>query len=506
MNKTTQVTTGKTLCLRGGTYLGKFISNLRGGTVRSAPGEWAVVDGNAYTTLVGSITASQTTFTVQDASKILTSNDEISIDLEVIKFCNKSGNTLTACGRAASGTIGGATSHAAGAKVIQAGNQLLVAGSNTVYRDFEITNSITDRNETAYPGFSYGGAVFNTGSGNSFINLVLHDNGMGIFSGSSSSNTLSYGNVIYNNGGTHRDGEPFGLALYLENASGYSRVYETFALNSFNLNMQGYGVTGPYVGSDIQGSVFAGGGAPINAPKHNLILGPESQMSPTAVVNESHFYHPPGSGYSVNFGYGAGVNTGTFTNNYFFGGQTAFEAQSVANLTFTGNKFYSPNSSDVYTITGTAGYNWKDNTYYNTTTQSRFVRTTVGMYTFSAWKPLFNYDSTSTATSSAMPNQVIVRPNAYQPGRGNIIIYATGATSANVNLSSVGLTNGQGYTIKNAFNWNGPSVTSGTFSSSNPVVSVPLNAAAKSVATPTGWSRTPASTCPDMCLMVVVPN
>lgn len=34
----------KTLCLKGGTYRGKYESHLNGGTVRSAPGEWAKID------------------------------------------------------------------------------------------------------------------------------------------------------------------------------------------------------------------------------------------------------------------------------------------------------------------------------------------------------------------------------------------------------------------------------------------------------------------------------
>lgn len=511
LNKTTLVRNGKTLCLKNGVYKGKFRSSLNGGgIVRSAPGEWAIIDGNVGTTLVGAMTASQTSFTVADASKIFDGNVEVSIDLEVVAFCSKSGNTLSNCYRAASGSLDGASAHASGAQVYQAGNQLYVSGSDTVYRDFEITNTVADRNETAYPGFSRGGGVFNIGSGNSFVNLVIHDNGMGIFTGSTSANSLIYGNVIYNNGMTHANGDPFGISAYLENSEGYSRLYDTFLLNCFSINFQGYGVTGPYVGGDVQGSVFAGAGSPAGVRRLNMIYGPSSQVSPTANVSESHFYHPPGGGYSVDFGYGAGITNGSFVNNYLVGSGTSFEAKAVTNLTFTGNKFYSPNAGDVYTITRNSGYNWNSNTYYNTAANTpRFGKSGPGSGVFSlpVWKPIFGYDSASTNVSGAMPDQAIVRANAHQPGRANLIIYSpSGASSINVNLASAGLTNGQAYRIKNAFDWNGSNVTSGTFSTANPVVSVPLNAAAKSVAAPIGGGATPATTCPSLCLMVVVPN
>ena len=102
-------TAGDTLWLRGGTYTGKFISALTGGTVRSYTGEWAVIDGYTATTLNGAINSTQTNITVVNGDAILQAgwSDEISIDGEMIKFCWSSGNNLTACMRAASGTIGG---------------------------------------------------------------------------------------------------------------------------------------------------------------------------------------------------------------------------------------------------------------------------------------------------------------------------------------------------------------------------------------------------------------
>ncbi len=513
LNKTSLIRNGKNLCMRGGVYKGKFISTLNGGgIVRSAPGEWATVDGNWSTTLSTSISANQTSLTVADASVLLPTNggDEISIDGEILKFCQKSGNTLSSCGRGNSGSVSGAQPHSAGAIVSQAGNQLYITGDNTTYRDFEITNSRSARVETVYPELARGAGVFNVGNGNNFINLVVHDNVNGIFTGSSSDNTLLYGVISYNNGMLNSAGDPLGHGFYLENASGYSRVYDSMTLNAFNLGMQGYGVTGPYVGGDLQGSIFVNAGGPLGQHHWNLVYGPDSVASPTATINECHFYHQPStSSYQVSFGYGAGVSSGSVTNNYFFGSGTQFVVGTVSNLTYTGNRHFSTGGSDRYTLSPTGrGYTWNNNTYYNTTSQARFGDTTaVEDRTFAAWRTSSGYDSASTATSARLSDAVIVRPNAYSQGSANIIIYSpSGATTASVNLSGAGLANGQSFTIRNAFNYFGPEVASGVFNASSPVLNLTLAGAAATVARPIGMTTTPATSCPNLCVLVVKPN
>jgi len=106
-----------------------------------------------------------------------------------------------------------------------------------------------------------------------------------------------------------------------------------------------------------------------------------------------------------------------------------------------------------------------------------------------------------------MPNTVVVRPNAYQPGRANVMIYSfSGATTATINLASTGLVNGQSFVIRNAQNYFGTPVLTGTYNSSNPTVTVSLTGAAQTVAEPIGHGYTPPTTCPQFCPMIVVPN
>ena len=519
--KSTIITSGKTLCLRGGTYIGKFRSNLNGGTVRSAPGEWAKLDGYKYTTLPSAINSSQTTFAVANAAGIADgTSTELILVGEVIKVFRKSGNSITESIRGASNSLNGAQPHAAGSIVIIGGDVLYVAGSNTTYRGFEVSNSRPSRDgNIENQGIGRGNGVTVTGDSNKLINLVIHDNRTGVLTSSSSSNTEVYGCLVYNNGVHSRDGgtteNGHGHGLYLENKAGYSRVYEDIVLNSFNLGTQGFGQTGPYVGGDFRGSVFSNSGAPLgkfgNALRrnYNAIIGPRSQVSPTARLTESHFFHPLNTdGSSVKFGYGMGVKDGTIENNYFIGGGTQFEIAATQTARVSGNQFYATRPVSRYTITAAGmSYSWNNNKYHGAAGRDVFGIAGHGRMLFGSWKSSTGFDAASTETSAPMPDTVLVRPNAYDKGRANVLIYSfSGATTAKIDLSRSGLENGQQYTIRNAQNYFGTPVATGTYNSASPLVSVSLTGAASSVAAPIGHGYTPETTCPNFCPMVIVPN
>lgn len=492
-------TSGDSLYLRGGTYYGKFTSTLIGGTVCSYPGEWAVIDGNVPLTLTNSVDASTRNFTVSSTANLVVGSSFL-IDTEAVQVSVIYSGTTILVNRAWSGTT--AVSHTGSTPAYLIGAQLTVSGSNTVYRDFESTNSYTRRDST---GLSWtellvyvrGNGFVNQGSGNSFINLILHDNNSGGFSGNSSSNTLIYGCLIYNNGTIHASIEPRGTGVYLENSAGYSRLYDTLVLNNFADNAKLSSVTGPYVGGDVRGVVSAGAGAPSNFPALAMNYGPEAQQSPTANLSDSVFHQTSNGVTLLYLGYGAGIGSATVTNNYFLQGATSIEVLNVANLTFTGNKFYTTGpDGNRYGFAPASGYNWNNNTYYNVTTEARFgVRNVSGRKDYAEWKALTGYDSNSTLTSAAMPDTIIVRPNAYESGRANVTIYAPSAPSSiNIDLSLSGLANGQTYTLRNAFNYFGTAITTGTYNSNSPTITVSLSGAATSVATPTGMETTPSTT------------
>lgn len=516
LNKTNLIVSGKTLCLQGGVYRGKFKSTLNGGTVRGLSG--AIIDGYQQSPLTSAINSSQTSIPVANASLFVTpfqsgGVDTLIVDGEALEIMSISGNNVTV-NRAASGSSTGAVSHSAGTPVRLAGSQLVTSGSNTIYRDIEITNSDPLRNWLTDGAEGLRGAgIFNTGSGNKFINLNVHDNLNGIFSGSSSSNTEVYGTLSYNNGMFDSTSDDKGHGMYLENASGYSRIYDNIVFNNFAHGAQLYGRTAAYPGGDLQGNVMANSGSPSGPTdrRRNLIVGPETQPIQDILIQNNYFFHPQNSnGYNIVFGYGAGANNGRILNNYFIGGGgIGLEMQDVTNVTATGNRFYTSNSSAVHIQSEASAFTINNNTYYGTSSSSdKFGNSSASQnQTFSEWKSSTGFDSTSTINSGPLPDTVIVRPNTYQQGRANVIVFvASGAVSISVNLSQAGLSNGQAYAIKNAFNFNGSDVIAGTYNSASPTITLPLNGLAASVAAPIGSSFTPPTTAPNLAIFVVVPR
>lgn len=524
LNNQAVMGTGDTLWLRGGTYAGKFTSALDGGTVRSYTGEWAIIDGFKSTTLVGGIDSSVTSITVASTSGFLASGT-LRIDDEIMQVSVITSSTTMNVNRGWDGTSAAAHSNGASVRVAGAAT-LTISGGATTYRDFEVKSSETVRDatgglndKTRGAGISVTGAV----DGSAFINLVLHDNVDGIFIGSSTSNTTVYGNIIYNNGMT-LDGSSSGIwseghGIYTENSAGYSRIYNNIFLNNFNYNGQFYGVSGAYVGGDLQNNTFGNAGSPMGAVtssarrNFNVLAGPNAVQSATLTFNNNYCFQPFNAfgGAVALLGYGAGIGTVTATGNYFVGAPHSLRMQVVNAVTLTGNKFYNTSSafgdSEVFIDSPIPTGTWDNNTYYNATGKSYFVVTGGDFYQFAAWKTATGYDAASTTTAGAMPDTAIVVPNSYETGRANIVIYAPSSPSSiNVNLSTTGLTNGQGYTIKNAFDYFGTAVQSGTYNSASPTISVSLTGAATSVVAPVGLGFTPATTCPSFCSLVVVPT
>lgn len=514
---------GDILYLRGGTYLGKFNSTLQGGAVMSycfaLPGgylanqsEWAKIDGNYSTTLDGAINSSQTTFNLASTHNIMEGNTfDIWIDQEVIHTYNKSGNTITGSIRDWGGSVGGAAAHANGATVRIVGDQLNVGESSNVdYFGFEVTSSSPYRTEV-YQQIR-GQAITNyTGNGNSFINLILHDCTLGFFTGSSSSNTLMYGNIVYNNGmrSMHPYGDnPRGGNFYLENAAGFSRVYENIVLNGATFNGQMFGVSGPYVGGDVQGSVFANSGGMVEDIRplgySNCYIGTGSQKIPYANVNESHFYAPiTVLNSDLTMGYGAGMTDGDVTNCYIVGSRDGCEFLPDTG-SFRGNICADAQGTGLKIPSLVADCD--DNAYYN---NPAFYYGPSGHSSvlFAQWKIDSGYDANSTMSTGDMPDTVVVRPNAHDIGRAHIIVYAkSDPASINVDLATTGLVHNQEYEIRNAFDFFGTEVATGVYDENDTVISLPLDGAARNVATPTGTSYTPATTLPNFGAFVVLPG
>jgi parallel beta-helix repeat protein len=505
---------GDTLWLdgEGGDYIGRFISTLDGGTVRPDPGETVRIDGFATTTLSAGINDIVTTFDVASTegmypSLVLTVEDE---DMQISSVVDSNTVTVTRDWNSTN-----PASHTSGTTVYHNAAYILsIESDNTTYRDLEVFNSGGIRNaQTSWIANALGSGIVITGAAdsNAIINNIIHDAHNGIFIGSASSNSTVYGNIVYNNGIIASDGEPAGISIYAENASGYSKVYRNLFLLGFNGNGQFGGDSGAYVGGDHQYNVFSNAGAAVPSTEINY-LG-RAEFEPLSVTN-NHFFapHATAGGAVALLGFGEAISALTLNNNYFVGGNPACTFSNIDTITGSGNNFFL-NGTDFgdtelfYNPTLLPTGTFDNNTYHDSSGKDFWGRQGVGYENFAAWKAFSGFDAASTQTAIDMPDTPVVIPNEYETGRAHIVIYATSNPgSINVNLSTTGLVNGQRYTIVNAFDYFDTAVTSGTYNSASPTISISLSGAITNVATPTGRVFTAATTVPDFAALVVLPG
>jgi cysteine-rich repeat protein len=159
---------------------------------------------------------------------------------------------------------------------------------------------------------------------------------------------------------------------------------------------------------------------------------------------------------------------------------------------------------------------WDDNSYYFTGSGSTpfGLRTGANLQyrTFADWRTaIANRDAASTYATGLPPtNAVFVQPSTYESGRAHVAVYNwLGLNSVSVDLSSIGLADGDHFKIYNlqAFqnagthDYFGTVVGGGNFDSGAPVVSIDMTDT--SVTAPIGLGLSVASTLPQFGAFLV---
>jgi hypothetical protein len=296
----------------------------------------------------------------------------------------------------------------------------------------------------------YGGGVI-LGTGVKLINLVVHDgNNNGIAAWSSSQGTEIYGSLIYNSGWQGPD-RPHAHGIYTQNkdADPVKRIADNFIFNNFDLGIQAYG-SGDFANNyTLDGNIIFNNGAIAGELQYGVLTGAGGMANNITLLN-NHLYNTLNGGSIAEFGYAYSFyilnDNLTLTNNYFTAGGVNFYKWRSINA--TGNKFYVSivgEQSDP----GDAKLNRSLNTVS--------PRPTSGV-------------------------NVIVRPNVYEPGRANIVIYNwSKQPTVSVDASSV-LSVGQSYEVRDAQNFFGAPVSSGTYNGGS--ISLPMTGL--TVAAPVG--------------------
>lgn len=311
---------------------------------------------------------------------------------------------------------------------------------NVTFWGFEIYSSDPKRLSSQTGSFptdiQRGAAIEGSPDGSycKLVNMVIHDD-FNSFIGNQAAQFETYGSLFYFQGWDAPD-RGHGHALYSQNNPnvGTKRIVDNVMFDAFAEGLHVYAQTAGYMSNyDIEGNAVFNSGEPSATTGYttDIIIG-GSTVAPTNVTLLNNYtYHSPVSsqsnqhnGRAVWLGSTTGCSGFVVQNNYFVD-QTgnAIRLESGCKPVMTGNTFFG-------TLTGITTNNYPSNSYY---------------------------------TSKPKGVNVFVRPNQYEAGRANIIIYNwDGKSSVDADVSAV-LKSGDSYRLQDAQNFYGPSVVQGTY-------------------------------------------
>jgi hypothetical protein len=402
-------------------------------------------------------------------------------------------------------TIDSGTSGALGA--------LTVLGSNTRYWGFEVMSSNPNRyygqpGSLNPPDRADGVAVYN-GPGNVFINMIVHDTSQGFGWWTSALSGEVYGCLIYYNGWNAPD-RGHGHGIYVQNeAPNLKLIQDNIQFYGFGMGFHAYGSGQAHVqnihqdGNVSYNSGYLAGG-PSNHWSNYLVTG--GAGSSGIVFTNNHSFH------NINDGTGTAQLGWEFSgtefdllaqNNYFIGGEEAVQVWNWNALTFTGNTVYDKSTLlSIFNHLGSQSpskYTYDDNAYYGV----GVLRYDGGNVPWSSWTRTSGVDAHSTYTAGQPTGPwTFVRPNQYEPGRANIVIYNWGMESyVSVDVSPV-LQVGQQYAVQDAMNFFGPPVASGVYNGSP--IAIPMTGLALAPPIGSNIPHQPVHTAPEFGAFVLL--
>ncbi|MEP6994318.1 MAG: hypothetical protein ABI968_07340 [Acidobacteriota bacterium] len=438
---------GDTIWLRGGAYVGTFTSVLTGTPaspikLRQHPGERAILDGNAITTLSVAIDASATSCTL--AAGPFTQGTVARMDSEDVLLFIRTGSNKYTIERGWNGTT--PAMHPEGTAVTTRNTTLVINGANTWYMDFEVMNSSGLRSHSIPgsippPGLGFG--IDANGPGTRIINMVIHDAGQGIGIWTPAGDSEVYGNLIYYNGWDAPD-RGHGHGVYVQNeAPSVKRIVDNILFDQFGIGSQAYSEQGNIDNIYLEGNTAFQNGilSQVSGYTYNLLIGGKPVAASPSVIS-NFTYGPASAGGSNNLGYSGGCTNATVTGNYF--------AQSSA----------------LDLVNCFSGLTLTENTFYGST--NGFIQFQLPLNSY--------YSSRPTGT------QVFVRPNQYEAGRANITVYNWDLlNTVGVDVSGI-LEIGDRYEVRNGQNFFATPVLAGTYAGGT--LALPMTGL--SVATPVG--------------------
>ncbi len=332
------------------------------------------------------------------------------------------------------------------------------------FKNFEVTNSDPNRS-TRFPVVAF---YVRLSDHLKFINLIVHDVGIGFDLCTEATNTEVYGSLVYYGDAKATSGLAHGI--YIQNVSGYKKAMDNIVFNNSGLGVHAFphASDSSLLNVSVVGNIlFNNGMLGGNPPRTDLLVGGDA-VAISPVINANATYKAaPGNLWNNRFGLSAGCTNPTVTNNYFVG--TTAWTKCTSGLILAGNTFYGL-------------------TYSQTTYGAPVTALDV--------KAFPNNTYTTTRPTGA---RVLVRKNQYEAGRANIAVYNWDRKSfIDVDLGSI-VPRGAVYEVRNAQDYFGAPVVAAVYSGG--LVRIPLTGL--SVASPNGILA-PLPTGPDFNAFVVV--
>lgn len=334
---------------------------------------------------------------------------------------------------------------------------LMVSGAYTWYWGFEITSSSLDRYSAdtgSYPPNLARPlqAVANeqqvgSGVGVRFINMVFHNCGQGPSLWVDAIGAEISGSLIYYNGWDAPD-RGHGHGIYTQNLTGTRVIKDNVIFANYSHGLHAYGSGTAHLNNIwVEGNtVFQNGVLSAVSGGRNLLIGGERgnvAQNPTAVSN--YLYHSAGGpGGNFELGYRGGCANPTITSNYVADNTNL----NCSGITMTKNTFFGA-------VSGFSPGSFPDNSY---------------------------------ASDRPTGTLTFIRLNQYEPGRANITVFNWDlAPTVNIDLSALPV--GSDYEVRNAQDYFGTPVLTGTYAGGT--ISLPMSGLA--VETPAGVAAPPAT-------------
>ncbi len=357
----------------------------------------------------------------------------------------------------------------------QALPMITINGSNTRFRDFEITCSDPDRTKTRPAGVG----LF--GPNTKLINLVIHDAGVGVGAWTPAIDAEIYGCLIYHNGWQlDQKDRGHGHGIYAQNDAGTKRGVDNIVFDQYGFGIHAYTENGSIKGFHFDGNTVFGSGAlaiPAGTYYPNILVG-GFKPSERVTLTNNLLYHPlNGVSYNCQLFYVAKNNKDvTLRDNYIAGGNEALHIHEWQSATVTGNTFIG--AIYLASVAPAAGYqpsayDWNGNNYVSLNQKPGYSPFAFGLngnyvgHNFDSWRKATGFDKNGSCQQpkSGRPSgvKVFVRPNQYEPGRANITVYNWDLKNqVEVDVSAT-LQRGARFEVRNARDFYGQPVLSGVY-------------------------------------------